>query len=128
MADASENSARNSDRAQLETLAAGRSPTSKSVGAAKAEIVRLDREYAEDQERSRREFEREMSAAADAREAGRQRFDEELAQRQMDYASKLAREQLDTAQAAARAAKMAAWAAAAAAAGAIVQVIVVIVK
>jgi hypothetical protein len=38
---------------------------------AKAEIVRRDREYAEEQENSRRGFEREMSAAADAREVNR---------------------------------------------------------
>ena len=74
------------------------------------------------------EFEREMSAAADMREASRQKFDDELAQQQMDHASKLAREQLDTAHAAARAATMAAWAAVAAALGAIAQVIVAILK
>jgi hypothetical protein len=38
---------------------------------AKAEIVWRDREYAEEQENSRRRFEREMSAAADAREVNR---------------------------------------------------------
>ena len=99
-----------------------------STGRARAEIVYRDREYAEEQERSRREFEREVSAAADAREARRQKFDEELAQRQMDHASKLAREQLGTAQAAARAATMAAWAAGVAALGAIGQLVVAIVR
>ena len=79
----------------------------RGVAAAKAEIVWRDREYAEDQENSRREFEREMSAAADAREVNRQKFDEALAQRHMDHSSKLAREQLNTAQAAAKAAKWA---------------------
>ena len=93
----------------------------------KAEIVWRDREYAEDQENSRREFEREMSAAADAREVNRQKFDEALAQRQMDHSSKLAREQLNTAQAAAKAAKWAAWAAGIAALGAIGQLVVAIV-
>ena len=95
--------------------------------ATKAEIVWRDREYAEDQENSRREFEREMSAAADAREVNRQKFDEALAQRQMDHSSKLAREQLNTAQAAAKAAKWAAWAAGIAALGAIGQLVVAIV-
>jgi hypothetical protein len=47
---------------------------------------------------------------------------------QLDHAAALAKEQLDTAQAAARAAKMASWAAAAAAAGAIAQAIIAIVK
>jgi hypothetical protein len=61
-------------------------------------------------------------------QATRQQFEEELAQRQMDHAAALAKEQLDTAQAAARAAKMAAWAAIAAAIGAITQVVIAIVK
>jgi hypothetical protein len=59
-------------------------------------------------------------------QAARQKFEEELAQRQMDHAAALAKEQLDTAQSAARAARMAAWAAAASAVGAIGQVIVAI--
>ena len=88
-----------------------------NVARARAELVWRDHE-----------FEREMSAAADMREASRQKFDEELARRQMDHASKLAREQLGTAQAAARAATMAAWAAGVAALGAIGQVIVALLK
>jgi hypothetical protein len=90
---------------------------------AKAEIVWRDREYAEEQENSRRGFEREMSAAADAREVNRQKFDEALAQRQMDHSSKLAREPLNTARAAAKAAKWVAWAAGIAALGAIGQLV-----
>ena len=82
-----------------------------SIAEARAELEWRDREYAEGPERSRRKFEREMSAAADAREANRQKFDEALAQRQMDHAAAIAKEQLATAQAAARAAKWAAWAA-----------------
>ena len=114
----------NTDRAQLEARASGITSGSDAVGTARAEILYLDREYAAEQENSRREFEREMSAAADAREVNRQKFDEALAQRQMDHASKLATEQLDTARAAARAAKWAAWAAGIAALGAIGQFIV----
>jgi hypothetical protein len=68
-----------------------------------------------------------MSAAADAREASRQKFDDELAQRQMDHGATLAKDQLNTAQAAARAAKFAAWAAGVAALGAIGQLGVAIV-
>lgn len=89
------------------------------IGTAKAEIVRRDREYADEQEQSRREWETKHQAA-------RQEFEEELAKRQMDHAAALAREQLDIAQAAALAAKMAAWAAAASAIGAIGQLIVAI--
>jgi hypothetical protein len=87
------------------------------VARARAELVWRDHEFA-----------REMSAAADAREASRQKFDEELAQRQMDHASKLGREQLATAQGTEKAANRAMWAAWAAAAGAIAQVIVALMK
>ena len=99
----------------------------RSIAEARAELEWRDRESAEGQERSRREFEREMSAVADAREANRQKFDEALAQRQMDHGAAIAKEQLDTAQAAARAAKWAAWAAGIAALGAIGQLVVAIV-
>src|SRR6516225_5389567 len=73
---------------------------SNKFGYARAELVRRDRE-----------FQQQMSTAADNREINRQRFDEELAQRQMKHAAGLAREQLDTA----RGAKWAAIAAAIAA-------------
>jgi hypothetical protein len=91
------------------------------LGYAKAELLRRGREYAEEQENSQREWETTHQAA-------RQKFEEELAQRQMDHASRLAREQLDTAQAAATAAKWAAVAAGVAALGAIGQLIVAFVR
>jgi hypothetical protein len=67
------------------------------------ELVRRDHKYAEGQEQSRREFEtnrdsnREkhdfrMFDEADLREAARQKFEEDLAQRQMDHQSALAKE------------------------------------
>jgi hypothetical protein len=123
---------RTKTRAQLEADASGITspagiPDPRSAGRARAEILSRDREYAEEQERSRREFERKMSAAADARENSRQVFDAELSHRQMDHASKLAKEQLDTAHAAARAAKWAACAAGVAALGATGQLVVAIV-
>jgi hypothetical protein len=129
------------DRARLEAAAAAGFP--KTIldrnDMAKAEIVRRDRQYLEEQGWSRRKFEtdrdsdrekleRELSDAAEAREAARQGFEEKLAQRQIDHAAALAREQLDTAQAAARAAKMPAWAAGVAALGAIGQIIVAALK
>jgi hypothetical protein len=101
-------------QAELEVVARvmGQTPDlARRIAYARVELLRRDREYAEKQEHDRREFEREMSAAADAREARRQKSDEELAQRQMGHAATLAKEQLDTAQAAARAAKWAAGAA-----------------
>jgi hypothetical protein len=104
-------------QAELEIVAGvpGQTPEqARRIGNAKAELVRRDREYAEGQERDRREWETRHQAA-------RQEFEEELAKRQMDHAAALAKEQLDTAQAAARAARMAAWAAVAAALGAVGQ-------
>jgi hypothetical protein len=91
------------------------------VTRARAELVWRDHEYAEAQETSRRKFETDHQAA-------RQDFEEKLAQRQMDHAAKLAREQLNTVQAAAKAAKWAAWAAGVAALGAIGQIIVAFVR
>ena len=109
-------------RAQLERVATPAlnrlmDPEKERVTRARAELVWRDHEFA-----------REMSAAADAREASRQKFDEDLAQRQMDHASKLGREQLDTAMGTKKAANRAMWAAWAAAAGAIAQVIVALMK
>jgi len=109
-------------RAQLERVATPAlnrlmDPEKERVTRARAELVWRDHQ-----------FEREMSAAADAREASRQKFDEDLAQRQMDHASKLGREQLATAQGTEKAANRAMWAAWAAAAGAIAQVIVALMK
>jgi len=109
-------------RAQLERVATPAlnrlmDPEKERVTRARAELVWRDHQ-----------FEREMSAAADAREASRQKFDEDLAQRQMDHASKLGREQLDTAMGTKKAANRAMWAAWAAAAGAIAQVIVALMK
>jgi hypothetical protein len=108
-------------RAQLERVATPAlnrlmDPEKDRVTRARAELVWRDHE-----------FEREMSTAADAREASRQKFDDELAQRRMDHAAAVAKEQLDTAQAAARAAKWAAVAAGVAALGAIGQLFVAIV-
>jgi hypothetical protein len=131
---------RRMERVKLEAAAAGLPQDRQDHRViAKAEIVRRDRGYAEEQELSRRKFETDrdsdrqnhelrMFNEAGIREAARQEFEENLAQRQMDHAASLEREQLDTAQAAARAAKMAAWAAGVAALGAIGQIIVAALK
>jgi hypothetical protein len=111
-------------QAQLEVVArvTGQMPDqARRIAYARVELLRRDREYTEQEEQSRREFETNFQAI-------RQQFEEELAQRQMGHAAALAREQLDTA----RAARTAAWAAAIAAflsaVGAIGQLIVAIVK
>ena len=131
-------------RAQLEAVVIGVPPGlsveyAARVSQAKAELVRRDREFADEQERSRRKFEADrdsdrenhdlrMFDEAGVREAARQEFEEKLAQRQMDHAATLAKEQLSTAQSAAKAARMAAWAAVAAAVGAILQVLIAAMK
>jgi len=97
-------------RLELYATAAGPGAGLPITHGAQAEILHRDRVYADDQERSRRDFE------------------QNLAQQKMDRAAALAREQLNTAQAAATAAKMAAWAAGVAALGAIAQAVIAIVK
>jgi hypothetical protein len=111
-------------QAQLEVVA--RVPRqmpeqARRIGYARAELLRRDLEDADERERDRREWESKHQAA-------RQEFEEKLVEGQMVHAAALAREQLNTAQAAARAAKMAAWAAIAAALGAIAQAVIAIVK
>jgi hypothetical protein len=110
-------------RSQLEEIAArpvGNSPPN-VVGFAKAELLRRDREYAEQEEQSRREWETKHQAA-------RQVFEEKLTKRQMDHAAAIAKKQLDTARGAKWAAISAAIAAFLSAAGAIGQVIIAITK
>lgn len=110
-------------RAQLEEIASAQPGAymPNILGYAKGELLRRNREYAEGQENSRRKWETTHQAA-------RHKFEEELVQRQMDHASALAKEQLDTARSAARAAKWAVWAAVFSAVGAIGQFIVAMVK
>jgi hypothetical protein len=62
----------NLPRTTLENYAAGRpSDESPSLGRARAELVRRDREYTEEQERSRREYE-------SARDLERHQFEDQL--------------------------------------------------
>ena len=79
---------RTMDIVRLETLALGLPPdTTSQRPAARLELLRRDREYAEQQERERREWETKHQAA-------RQEFEEKLADRQMDHAAALARDSL----------------------------------
>ena len=107
------------DRAYVEwmaVIAPGKAVT-ELIGEARAELVRRDYAYAEEQEQSRRHYE-------DDRAATRREHEEQLMRRQMEHASKLAQEQLDAARAVEKAANRAAWAAGLAAFGAIAQVII----
>jgi hypothetical protein len=97
-------------RVQLDAAADGLENLGGARHAAKAEIIRRDREYAEEQERSRREFE----TARD--------------QRPMDHAAALADKQLSAAIDVAKATKFAAWAAGFSACGAVVAAIVEVIR
>jgi hypothetical protein len=95
---------------------------------ARDQDLRRDREYAQQQEQSRRQFETTLFNAEGERQAKRQEFESALAQRQMDHATALAKEHLGAAQSAARAAKFAAWATGAAALGAFTQAVIAALK
>src|SRR4029077_5968688 len=98
------------------------------VGLARAELLRRDREYAEQQEQARRAFETAQFNAEGDRDAKRKEFENALADRQMDHATALAKDQVGAAKSAARAARWAAGATAAAALGAIAQAIIAALK
>jgi hypothetical protein len=92
------------------------------------ELTRRDRAYAEEQEKSRRDFEIAHFNAEGERDVKRKEFEKALAERQMAHATELAKDQVGAAQSAAKAARLAAWATAAAAVGAIAQAIIAAVK
>jgi hypothetical protein len=130
---------RDQPRWQVELSAVPGNANFQSQGAARAELVRRDREYAEEQERSRRayedqrdatrrDFEREMFNAEGDRDVKRKQFEAALAERQMAHATALATDQVSAAQSAARAARLAAWATAVAAAGAVAQAVIAALK
>jgi hypothetical protein len=75
---------REMDRAEVEAIASGRTITGgrldvRELGNARAELVRRDQEYVEQQEKIRQEFEREMERSRSEREKSRQEFDAALA-------------------------------------------------
>ena len=74
---------REMDRADVEAIASGRTTGGRldvrELGSARAELVRRDQEYAEEQEKARQEFEREMERGRIEREKNRQEFDAALA-------------------------------------------------
>lgn len=115
-------------RETLENYPAGRRRDDPTLGRAKVELIKRDHDYAEQQEQSRRQFEQKLFEAQGKREVQRREFEQALAKQQMDHASTLAHEQLDTARAAATAAKRAAWAAGIAAVGSIAQAIIAYFK
>ena len=141
---------REQERHLVEATASGATIDVRQLGLARAELIRRDREYAEQQERARRKFEMDrdsdrenhklkMFDEAGLREIARQKFEEELARRQMEHASALAKEQmehasalakeqLDTAQATSRTALWAAMAAGLSALGAISQALIAALK
>ena len=74
---------REMDRAEVEAIASGRTTGGRldvrELGSARAELVRRDQEYAEEQEKARQEFEREMERSRIERERRREGFDTQLA-------------------------------------------------
>jgi hypothetical protein len=123
---------RDRDRSMVEATASGATVDTRQAGLARAELIRRDREYAEAQEQTRRDFETGLFNAESERQAKRQEFEEALvrrqmehaaalAQRQMDHAAELADKQLAAAADVAKATKWAVWATALAAFGALVQ-------
>lgn len=97
---------RDRDRAEVEMIASGLTSNSgrlnvAEVGQARAELVRRDHEYAETQEASRRDFEREMEQKRHDREMSRQALDASLAVESREAARQAARIQSDAAKEAA---------------------------
>ena len=117
---------RDMDRAEVEAIASGRTLPSgrlgvEEVGSARAELVRRDQEYAEQQEKIRQEF--DAALAGENREAARQ-----VAQMLSEAAKEVSERQIRIGRQAVRAAVAAAIAAGAAAIAAIAQVVISAVK
>ena len=115
---------RDMERAAVEAIASGRTSTSgrldiRAIGDARAELVRRDQAYAEEQEIARQEFERELERTRTERETSRQEFDASLARENRKAADEAARLQAaETREAAERQIRIsdrAAWAAVASA-------------
>ncbi len=86
---------RDMDRAEVEAIASGRTTGGRldvrELGAARAELVRRDQEYAEQQEKIRQEFEREIERSRAEREKSRQEFDAALARENREAARETAK-------------------------------------
>ena len=86
---------REMDRADVEAIASGRATGGRldvrELGAARAELVRRDQEYAEQQEQARQEFERGIENSRTERETNRQQFDAALARENREAANEAAR-------------------------------------
>src|SRR5215472_7343522 len=83
-------------RAEVEAIASGSTSTSgrldiRAIGDARAELVRRDQEYADQQERIRQEFERELERTRTERETNRQQFDASLAHENRQAAEEAAK-------------------------------------
>lgn len=91
------------DRAVVELFATtmGRADP-EMVGEARAELVRRDREYAQQEEQSRREFERDIEKTRTEREMSRQAFDAALAVESREAARQAAQIQSDASKEAAK--------------------------
>jgi hypothetical protein len=128
---------RDMDRAEVEAIASGRTTSNgrldvRELGGARAELVRRDQEYAEQQEEAHREFEREMERSRTEREKNRQQFDAAFARENREVARETVRLQAEATREAVerqiRIGRLAAWAAVASALAAMFAVAVTIIQ
>jgi hypothetical protein len=127
---------RDMDRAEVEAIASGRATGGrldvKELGAARAELVRWDQEYAEQQEKIRQEFEREIERSRAEREKSRQEFDAALARENHEAARETGKLQAETTREATerpiRIVTLAVWSAAASALAAIFAAAITIIR
>ena len=124
------------DRAEVEAIASGRTITSgrldvSELGSARAELVRRDQEYAEQQEKIRQEFEREMERSRSEREKSRQELDAALARENRETTKEavrlLANATRETAERQVRILRLATWAAVASALAALFALAITII-
>jgi hypothetical protein len=127
---------RDMDRAEVEAIASGRVTTSgrldvRELGSARAELVRRDQEYAEQQEKTRQEFEREIERSRFEREKSRQEFDAALDRENREAAKEAVRLLAETTREAAerqvQILRLAAWAAVASALAALFALAITII-
>jgi hypothetical protein len=127
---------RDMDRAEVEAIASGRATGGrldvKELGAARAELVRWDQEYAEQQEKIRQKFEREIERSRAEREKSRQEFDAALARENHEAARETGKLQAETTREATerptRIVTLAVWSAAASALAAIFAAAITIIR
>jgi hypothetical protein len=127
---------REMDRAEIEAIASGRTTGGRldvrELGSARAELVRRDQEYSEQQEKARQEFEREVERSRTEREKSQQEFDTALAREHREAEHGAARLQAEATREAAeqqmRIGRLAVWTAVASAIAAFAAAVVTVIQ